>query len=128
MRDQGGSIHVLKITVHNGSLPATLKLEGKIAGQWVKELERVWHNITHKYAPRTVTVDLSGVTFVDAEGKRLLGGMLRDGAELTHAQLLTKYIIDGLRAGQLAQNKLEDQEPCIRPITWTSLTNAKAVR
>ena len=70
----------------------TLGLEGKLAGPWVKELELYWRAATQQIYP--VRADLSAVTFIDEEGKGLLGRMHRDGAELVTTGCLNKFIVE----------------------------------
>src|SRR5262245_54272846 len=63
---------MLKITVEGyvrrskeDSTPTrTLKLEGKLIGPWVEELERVWNAVTSEQAAKHVVVDLCDVLFV----------------------------------------------------------------
>ena len=85
---------MLKITVQNGSRPATIKLEGKLSGPWVSELARTWDGLTAGNPETAVTVDLSEVTFIDAAGKKLLSSMADRGAQLRAAHLMTKYIVE----------------------------------
>jgi hypothetical protein len=75
---------VLKITrVNDGasdSIP-TLKLEGKLLGPWVDELRRVCEE---RHAPPSgLRLNLSGVTFIDPAGIKLLGDLIRRGATVS---------------------------------------------
>jgi ABC-type transporter Mla MlaB component len=87
---------MLRITVEDGCRPM-LKLEGRLCGPWVHELERAWSELAHSTPERPIKVDLSGVSTIDSEGKKLLASMLREGADLRAAYLMTKYIVDELR-------------------------------
>ncbi len=87
---------MLRITVQEGCQPM-LKLEGRLCGPWVDELERAWSELAQSTPERPITVDLSGISAIDSEGKRLLGSMFREGADLRAAHLMTKYIVDELR-------------------------------
>jgi len=74
----------------------TLKLEGRLSGPWVAELEKCWQRMTG--APRRpLTVDLEGVTFIDEAGKNLLQHMAEQGAALKAAAPLTRCICDQIR-------------------------------
>lgn len=86
---------MLKITQHRdaGSDAVSLKLEGRLAGPWVEELDTCWRQMTANPQGRTV-VDLTGVTFVDVDGKALLTRMWQQGAELCAAGCLTRCIVD----------------------------------
>ncbi|PYV17230.1 MAG: hypothetical protein DMG21_08975 [Acidobacteria bacterium] len=89
---------MLKISVHNHNHPTTLQLEGRLAGPWVNLAERQWNDLAQRMAPGALIVNLRGLVFADAAGKKLLGRMLREGAEITEARLLVKLIVDELRA------------------------------
>ncbi len=87
---------MLKITVEESPQSTTLKLEGKLSGAWVDELDRTWQELTSHIQGKSITVDLAGVNFVDPEGKKLLSRMVGQGAELRAARLMTQYIIEEL--------------------------------
>jgi hypothetical protein len=70
------------------------KLEGKIAGPWVDELESLWRTTD---LSRPVRVLLESVTFIDHEGKELLGRMHVEGAELAAEGCMTKAIVEDIR-------------------------------
>ena len=90
---------MLRITVKNGKQPTILKLEGKLAGPWVDELLRTWSELRVKRPGLTASLDLSDVSYVDADGKRILSRMLRKGVKLENARLMTKYIVDQVKDG-----------------------------
>jgi hypothetical protein len=72
---------MLMITRSEGSdLTHTLKVEGKLLGPWIGELESACRE--SNFDPDRVLLDLARVTFVDAEGARLLKGLIRDGAQV----------------------------------------------
>jgi len=61
-------------------LTRTIKLEGKLLGSWIGELESACHESLA--APERVCLDLCDLTFVDAAGARFLAKLIRDGAKL----------------------------------------------
>jgi anti-anti-sigma regulatory factor len=85
---------MLKITIDNTMNAATLKLEGRLAGPWVEELERSWHAVRDDSGDKPVMVDLCEVTFVDAEGRRLLSSMYEQGARLRTFGCMVKGIVE----------------------------------
>jgi hypothetical protein len=85
---------MLKITIETALSTATLKLEGKLVGPWVDELERSWHAVRDDSENRPVMVDLCDVTFVDAEGRKLLSWMHQQGARFTTRGCLAKGIVE----------------------------------
>jgi anti-anti-sigma regulatory factor len=84
---------MLKVTIDQAQTPPRLTVEGRLAGPWVQELDRCWHDLCASHADR-ILVDLTGVTFVDSKGKELLTLMSRSGAELRASGCLTKCIVD----------------------------------
>ena len=84
---------MLKITIHPEAGVTRLKLEGRLAGPWVEELDRCWREAAGAQQDHVV-VDLSGVTFIDLEGKELLTRMWQQGAKLHAVGCLTRCIVD----------------------------------
>jgi hypothetical protein len=87
---------MLKITMQIAAGVMTFELEGKLAGPWVKELELCWRSAAGTQQIHPVRVDLSSVTFIDGEGKTLLGRMCREGARLVATGCLNKCIVEGI--------------------------------
>src|SRR5437899_5130229 len=73
---------VLKITIEQEATTTMFKVEGKLAGPWVAELEQCWRAAMNTTGGRSVKVHLRAVSFIDAAGKSLLAEMHRHGAEL----------------------------------------------
>jgi hypothetical protein len=85
---------MLRITVENNAKTATVKLEGKLAGPWVGELEQTWALVTATTSSDCVLVDLSGVTFVAADGKEQLKKMSNLGAQFKTSGCLSRSIVE----------------------------------
>ncbi len=95
---------MLKITFKDTPESTKIKLEGKLSGPWVEELERSWKEHSFR-GSENVIIDLSGVTFIDPGGKNLLARMVDKGVCFEGTQLMTQYVIDeimraGTRAGK----------------------------
>jgi anti-anti-sigma regulatory factor len=86
---------MLKITQQRDttSESVSLMLEGRLAGPWVEELGTCWRQIAANSQSRAV-VDLTGVTFIDANGKALLTKLWQQGADLRAAGCLTRCIVE----------------------------------
>jgi hypothetical protein len=83
---------MLKISVNRTSDLVTLKLEGKLAGPWDSELERVWRSFLSSDNCGDLRLDLRNVDFVDKEGRTLLRQMhLQSGATFLADSPLTQY-------------------------------------
>jgi ABC-type transporter Mla MlaB component len=69
-----------------------LKLEGRLSGFWVDELERVAGAAMNDGAQ--LTFDLDGLSFVDAGGVALLRGAAERGAQLTGGSTFVTALMD----------------------------------
>jgi ABC-type transporter Mla MlaB component len=86
---------MLRITVQEGERAQTIKLEGKVVGPWVEELNRAWRSLATSVGTKKLQVDLSGVAFVDAKGRHLLREIYqRTNASFLTDSPLTRYFAD----------------------------------
>jgi len=85
---------MLRITSAQSDDRITLKLEGKLAGCWVEELERYWQASTNIYTKKGIVVDLANLTFVDAAGKRLLCTLASEGARFVGSGIMPNSLIE----------------------------------
>ncbi|MGD0212670.1 MAG: hypothetical protein ABSB87_05495 [Terriglobales bacterium] len=79
---------MLRITIDEKPDRIGFRLEGKLMGNWVQELERCWFSIRNYGSAKQLFVDLSSVSFVDDKGKALLTRMASQGAKLRAKGLL----------------------------------------
>ncbi|BFU94757.1 MAG: conserved protein of unknown function [Nitrospira sp.] len=86
---------MLKITEQTaeGTESMSLLLEGRLAGPWVEEVDSYWRRLDDNQRRGTV-INLSGVTFVAAEGKALLTRMWKTGARFVAAGCLMRCLVD----------------------------------
>src|SRR5437764_13562778 len=84
---------MLRITVIENPETVTLQIEGRLVGPWVQELERCWRTCLASPRRRGRRLDLTGVTFIDAAGKTLLGAMYAQGAELIAGGCLMRAVV-----------------------------------
>ena len=86
---------MLKITENKNAVPVSLSiiLEGKLVGPWVEELNSYWRQMSVNQQS-CVVIDLTGVTFIDANGKALLTRLWQQGAELRAAGCLTRCVVE----------------------------------
>ena len=85
---------MLRITTTDVGEKVTLRLEGKLSGPWVEEFERCWRMSADIYKKKGLVVDLSGVTFADPAGKKLLCSISSQGAQLIGSGLVPKSLIE----------------------------------
>ncbi|HET7909555.1 MAG TPA: hypothetical protein VFL19_02505 [Nitrospira sp.] len=89
---------MLRITTHGSEDSTRITLEGRLVGPWIAELERCWRESTASAAGRRLIVDLTGVTFVEQEGKALLTRMYQAGAELLASGCCMKSIVEDAKS------------------------------
>ena len=70
---------MLRISVLNESTGTRLKLEGKLAHEWVREAEAAWTTVVGLNGSAEIVVDLFDVSFVDEPGHILLAAMRHAG-------------------------------------------------
>ena len=73
-----------------------LLVEGTLEGDWLEVLEKSWLDAQASRNGEPMRVDLSGVTWIDDEGRELLKRMLQDGAELRATGIMTRAVIEEL--------------------------------
>jgi hypothetical protein len=105
-----GTSEMLKITDQEDAAQASMSiiLEGKLAGPWVKELSSHWRQIFGSRQGGAV-IDLTGVTFIDANGKALLTKLWQQGAELRAAGCLTKCIVEEITGSSRVELSCHDK-------------------
>jgi len=86
----------VKVTIDEREGEAvTLKIEGRLFGANVPELHRAWQVLAPSLGSRKLSVDLRGMTFIDATGKRLLAEIHEEtGARFLADTPLTKYFAE----------------------------------
>jgi outer membrane protein len=98
---------MLKVTKETSVRETRLKVEGKLAGPWLEEFRECWLANSAVARNQPLVVDLSGLTFIDAQGKELLGWIHQAGGKLVGTGLMTKSIIEevtGARKSQAAKD------------------------
>ena len=84
---------MLRLTVKKQDSAEIWELEGKLSGEWVKELERCWKESSSQPGIAT-QVHLKAVTFIDPAGKQLLAEMYARGAEIKGCECMTRAVIE----------------------------------
>jgi hypothetical protein len=74
----------LKISMQERSQDTQIKLEGRLAGPWTAELNRVWVESAPRIAGKKLVIDLRDLTYADAHATNLL----REIYEKTEAELV----------------------------------------
>jgi anti-anti-sigma regulatory factor len=94
------SVLMLMITVETEAADVVLRLDGRLAGPAVNELERNWQAAAVKQPRRRVLVNLEGVISVDGRGKEFLAHVHRRGDTLV-AGTTTRALVDEITSERL---------------------------
>lgn len=94
---------MLKITVATmDGMTVTLKLEGRIVGKWVDELQKECDLCQSK--GRKLLLDLSGVSFIDDQGIRVLKTIAGREVTLVECSLFLSELFKKKGIPNLCQN------------------------
>ena len=85
---------MFRATVEHHEGLVTLRVEGRLSGPCLTELENCWRQMTAGNGTGRLIVDLHEVTFVSSQGKQLLEKFCRAGAELTGDGLMTRALVE----------------------------------
>jgi len=88
---------MLRITIAEMTTEQRWTLEGRLVGPWVAELRTCWKKRHRAPNGHTCTVDLSGVTFIDKGGQRLLRTMAKEGTQFVATGMYIKHVLDQLK-------------------------------
>lgn len=89
----------MKITSQMDDKSITVKLEGALTSDWVKELLLYWQETFVNEKTRSRYIDLTDISFIDDAGKALLVLLYKDGGQLLADNLLTKAIVEEITKG-----------------------------
>src|SRR5271154_2044810 len=102
--NQTGDLAVLRITTEQKRGKLVLSVEGRLAGQWVAALEQCWRDLRASLPVGKFSVNLCGVSFIDAAGKVLLKEIHRQGGHLLAEGCLNQAIVKDI-VGQEGEAK-----------------------
>jgi len=97
---------MLVITVETEAAGVVLRLDGRLAGPAVNELERNWQAAAVTEPRRRVLVNLEGVTSVDGRGKEFLAHVHRRGDTLV-AGTTTRALVDEITSKDPSDSDVE---------------------
>jgi anti-anti-sigma factor len=85
----------LKITVEEGQNMVIVRLEGRVAGAMVDELNRTWRSLAPSLGGKRLVIDLHDLIFMDSAGVAALADIHNEtGAEFRADTPLTKYFAE----------------------------------
>ncbi len=97
---------MLRITTEETDGWTMFRLEGKLKGDWVRELEHCWTSALVGGLERQCSIELSNVDFIDEGGRALLSRMVSQGARLeAQSNLIMSSLIEEIVHGPNARSK-----------------------
>jgi anti-anti-sigma regulatory factor len=94
---------MMKIEIQEAGESVVLKVEGRLAGAFVPELENCWRTAQSAGPGRAISVDLKNVTCVDRAGRYLLQSMHRQGVPFLRAGLAVQDILEQIMLDQIME-------------------------
>ena len=85
---------MLRIRIVDELQRVTLYVEGKLAGDTVNELRRVWSSVRNESPDKQMVVDIASVRVVDCTGRKLLCQMHGWGTQLAGTGLMIRPLIE----------------------------------
>jgi hypothetical protein len=93
----------VKISTHEDENLLTLKVEGRVIGDWATELERFWDSFHPLLGAKKLCLDICDVVYADRRGKQILRKIVAaTGADILADSPLTKQFAN--EAKQVAFN------------------------
>src|SRR6267143_3663339 len=87
---------MLRITIAETLTEQKWTLEGRLVEPWISELKSTWTRTENARRERKCVVDLTGVTFIDKNGEKVLAELSKGGAELIATGCYTSHVIQSL--------------------------------
>ncbi|HVG02887.1 MAG TPA: hypothetical protein VM842_08350 [Nitrospira sp.] len=86
---------MLRITLDQLGAIVRLRLEGRLTGPWVQELQHCWSELLPEQRKGAVA-DLAGITFIGEDGKQVLARLWEEGAVFHAPDCLTRSIVESI--------------------------------
>ena len=90
---------MLRVRVEDQPRVTTFFVEGKLVGDSVDELRKVWADTRDQHPDKETVVNLSSLFVVDSTGKRLLCEMHRLGTQIAGRGIMIRPLIEEIVGG-----------------------------
>lgn len=87
---------MLRITIAETLSEQRWTLEGRLVQPWISELKSCWTRTESTRRERKCVVDLTGVTFIDKSGEKMLAELSKGGAELIATGIYTRHVVHNI--------------------------------
>src|SRR5262245_10675099 len=106
---------MFRITTHDEPDCLTFRLEGRLAGTWVQEMDDCWRRAVANHPKTNVRLDLTGLTYIDQAGKSLLAKLHAQGAEFVACGCLMRAIVAELTDDPTNENRCPNLSMKVSP-------------
>ncbi len=94
--DRARVMGMLRITIAETLSEQKWTLEGRLVQPWVSELKSCWTRTQTARRERKCVVDLTGVTFIDKSGEKVLTELSKEGADLIATGVYTRHVVHNI--------------------------------
>jgi len=95
--DEARVMEMLRITIVETLTEQKWTVEGQLVHPWILELKSNWARTETSRRERKCVVDLTGVTFIDKNGEKVLAELSKEGAELIATGCYTQHVVHTLK-------------------------------
>jgi hypothetical protein len=95
---------MLRITIAETATEQQWTVEGRLVQPWVSELKSTWTRTRTARRERKCVVNLTGVTFIDKDGEKVLAELSRQGAELIATGCYTGHVVHNIERKQIGSS------------------------
>src|ERR1700704_4177058 len=92
---------MLRITIAERLTEQKWTLEDRLVQPWISELKSTWTKTENARRVRKCVVDLTGVTFIDKNGEKVLAELSKEGAELIATGCYTQHVVHTVNRREL---------------------------
>src|ERR1700730_3742748 len=102
--DEARLMGMLRITIAETPTEQKWTVEGRLVFPWISELKSTWTRTKTARRERKCVVDLTGVTFIDKNGEKVLAQLSKQGAELIATGCYTRHVVHNIERKQIASS------------------------
>ena len=94
-------MEMLQITIAETVTEQRWTLEGRLVQPWISELKSNWARTGTARRERKCVLDLTGVTFIDKSGEKVLAAFFKQGAQFIATGVYTGYVVHNIQKKRL---------------------------
>src|ERR1700686_11125 len=98
--DEARVMGMLRITIAETPTEQKWTVEGRLVQPWISELKSTWTRTKTARRERKCVVDLTGVTFIDKNGEKVLAQLFKQGAELIATGGYPRHVVHNIEKKQ----------------------------